>query len=92
MVVYIQPEVPALRGRACRDASSLRALSRAASMELPSLGGSRELELLLLGSVLLVTDSWFLSCFVSCRRAEMKSRHDEIRRKYGTVACTSKSH
>lgn len=52
--------------------------------ELPGLGRSKELQLLLLGFVSPVTNSWVF-LFVSCRRAEMKSRHDEIRRKYGTV-------
>ena len=62
MMVCIHPEVPPPWEGGCREASSLKSLSRAAGMELPSLGGSWELELLLLGSVLLVTDLWFLSC------------------------------
>lgn len=59
------------------------AVGKALILELPSLGARQELRLLLLG---LLCCSLTHGPFSVRRRAEMKSRHDEIRRKYGTVA------
>lgn len=64
VVACIHPKIPeacsCLQGGGCEPVAL--ALGEAVILELPSLGGRQELQLLLLGFVVLLADSWLLSC------------------------------